>query len=350
MIKTLHSLRFVFIMFIVLSHIIGPAFDFGGECGVSFFFVLSGFVLSLAYGERIREGSFRTVPFVKKQLLKFYPLHLLTMSAMLVMDARLGVFYEWYRLLPNVLLLQSWIPDDSFFFVANGSSWFLSDMLFFYLVFSALFLFIHQSSVKGPALFGSLCLLIYVHLAVSVPEEKINAILYASPVTRIIEFMLGIALFRFYRSDVSRRWRTWLESRTELMKSLLEVLMVLIIVGFATAYPQLSPRLRCASLFWPLAPAIIFLFATVDRQGGLIARWLHQPWMLWLGGISFEIYLLHMLVMRVTQSVYLLLGFEGVVPTLLSVVVNTVLTILVAWPVKKYFVDKIYGKLIKHVI
>ena len=49
MIKTLQSLRFFFIMLVVLSHYIGTSFDFGGECGVSFFFVLSGFVLSLAY-------------------------------------------------------------------------------------------------------------------------------------------------------------------------------------------------------------------------------------------------------------------------------------------------------------
>ena len=37
MIQTLHSLRFIFIMLIVFSHIIGKTFDFGGECGVSFF-------------------------------------------------------------------------------------------------------------------------------------------------------------------------------------------------------------------------------------------------------------------------------------------------------------------------
>ena len=53
MIHTLQSLRFIFIMLVVLSHYIGSSFDFGGECGVSFFFMLSGFVLSLAYSERI---------------------------------------------------------------------------------------------------------------------------------------------------------------------------------------------------------------------------------------------------------------------------------------------------------
>ena len=34
MIHTLQSLRFIFIMLVVLSHYIGSSFDFGGECGV----------------------------------------------------------------------------------------------------------------------------------------------------------------------------------------------------------------------------------------------------------------------------------------------------------------------------
>ena len=46
MLRNVQALRFVFIMLIVMSHIIGRSFDFGGECGVSFFFMLSGYILS----------------------------------------------------------------------------------------------------------------------------------------------------------------------------------------------------------------------------------------------------------------------------------------------------------------
>ena len=141
-------MRFVFIMLVVMSHIIGKSFDFGGESGVSFFFILSGFILSYAYGKKVAEGTFGTKAFIKKQLTKFYPLHLLTFFIMVALDARLERYFEWYRLLPNMLLLQSWIPDDSFFFVANGSSWFLSDLLFFYLVFSLAFSLLTRLSVS----------------------------------------------------------------------------------------------------------------------------------------------------------------------------------------------------------
>ncbi|MBQ8047660.1 MAG: acyltransferase [Prevotella sp.] len=350
MIKNLQSLRFVFIMLIVLSHIIGKSFDFGGECGVSFFFVLSGFVLFLAYGCKVMEGSFRTRPFVCKQLLKFYPLHLLTMAVILLMDARIGRYTEWYRLLPNVFLVQSWIPIDRFFFVANGSSWFLCDVLFFYVVFRKLFLQLNHATVKQLATAGILLLGAYVLLAFSIPEGKVNALLYASPATRIIEFVVGILLFRAWQSASSGRIRQWLQSRSTGMSTLVELAITAVIVAAAVAYPHLSPRIRCASLYWPIAPAVVFVFATIDRNGGLVTRLLHQPWMVWLGNISFEIYLLHMIVIRITQSVYLQMGMEGLMPAGWSIAVNTVLTILLAYPVKKYFVDKIYGKLINRVI
>ena len=138
MIKTLQSLRFFFIMLVVLSHYIGTSFDFGGECGVSFFFVLSGFVLSLAYSERVSQGLFSTRNFFVKQWIKIYPLHLLTFIIMFALDLRLGKYCDPLAAIANLLLLQSWIPADSFYFVANSPSWFLCDILFFYLVFSSL--------------------------------------------------------------------------------------------------------------------------------------------------------------------------------------------------------------------
>jgi len=54
-------------MLVVMSHIIGKSFDFGGESGVSFFFILSGFILSYAYGKKVAEGTFGTKAFIKKR-------------------------------------------------------------------------------------------------------------------------------------------------------------------------------------------------------------------------------------------------------------------------------------------
>lgn len=61
-IRTLQGARFLFVAFIYLSHCVTPnvstPFDFGGDIGVSFFFILSGFVMSWDMGRVLAGASF----------------------------------------------------------------------------------------------------------------------------------------------------------------------------------------------------------------------------------------------------------------------------------------------------
>ena len=345
MIQTLQSLRFIFIMLIVFSHIIGKCFDFGGECGVSFFFMLSGFVLSLAYGQKVAEGSFRTRSFVLRQLLKFYPLHILMQVTCVVLDARLGLFYDWQHLLPNVLLLQSWIPYDEYYFVANGSSWFLCDIVFFYLVFSFFYRLLNRIQLTHLLRLGIVVLVLYVLLAYSIPLWSVNSILYASPATRLIDFCLGILLCRLYRSSVGLGWGRRMKESTII--TYWEICLVALLVASFFAYEMMSVRLRCAALFWLVIPPIILFFAISDRQGGRITRFLQHPALLWCGSISLEIYLMHMLVFRIVNSVMTSVGFTDAV---LQAVAGLIALFPIAWLTKRFFVDKIYVSLIKYVV
>ena len=112
-------------------------------------------------------------------------------------------------------------------------------------------------------------------------------------------------------------------------------------------YEQLTPRLRCAALFWLFIPPIILYYSLSDQKGGCVTRLLHHPILQWLGGISLEIYLVHMLVLRVVNSLMLSAGVENVVMT---TTVSLMLIVLFAWLMKSFFVDKIYAFLIKCVI
>ena len=107
MIDTLQSLRFIFVMMIFMSHFSYhgmSAFDAGGDCGVAFFFMLSGFACSLGYGQQLREGTFCYSHFIRRRLRKLYPLHLLCLLAcVLVSHLPLNL-----KVLLNLLLLQSW--------------------------------------------------------------------------------------------------------------------------------------------------------------------------------------------------------------------------------------------------
>lgn len=110
MIETLQSLRFIFFVMIFMSHFEYdglPAFDAGGDCGVSFFFILSGFVLSSAYGNKVSSDGFRYRQFMARRVKKLYPLHLLCLLAFVVINIRSMDAGTLVRLLPNLLLVQS---------------------------------------------------------------------------------------------------------------------------------------------------------------------------------------------------------------------------------------------------
>ena len=326
MIQSVQSLRFLFIMLVVFSHIYGKVFDFGGECGVSFFFILSGFILSYAYAKQVLEGNFQTMSFVKRQLTKFYPLHLLTFVVMVVLDARLGRYFEWYRLLPNALLLQSWIPDDSFIFEANGSSWFLSDLLFFYLVFASAFKLLVQIPHRKLLLLGLVIGGLYILLALSIPLEKVNAVLYASPALRVIDFCIGILCFRLYASEWGQR-------------------VALVVCSFFV-YENMSLRFRCVALFWLVLPLFLTVYVSSDKASGMVTKLLHHPVLQRLGDISFELYLTHWITLRVFYSIMLTFGYgETARKQILVIALSLIVIVLVSYLTKHFFVEPISRKL-----
>lgn len=326
MVRTLQSLRFFFIILVVLSHYIGSSFDFGGECGVSFFFMLSGFVLSLAYSERIAKGSFSTKPFVVKQWIKIYPLHILTFIVMFALDIRLEKYCDITAVIANILLLQSWVPADSFYFVANSPSWFLCDILFFYVVFSSLNKYILRSDNRKLLAISLVVILLYICMMFVLPTYLVNPILYANPLMRLLDFIVGIILYKLYISDNGIALKDKLNGKSFFTVSLMELSVILLVVITAIVYPHLPQRVRTVSIFWLTIPLFIFFFAMTDKHSGVISRFLQGKTMLWLGNISFSIYIIHAPVLRIFNSISVHTGIAD--STLVHFILFTTILIL----------------------
>ena len=78
--KSLTALRFLFFLFVFFSHYIVDGkriLPNGGSFAVVFFFMLSGFSLSLGYGNRIETIGYGT--FIYKRLLVLWPMHVVTL-------------------------------------------------------------------------------------------------------------------------------------------------------------------------------------------------------------------------------------------------------------------------------
>lgn len=79
MIKSLISLRGIFILFIFLHH--AGVYAGGGSMAVAFFFVLSGFSMTLGYKDRVLKPEFSYKQYIARRCIKFYPLHWITLIA-----------------------------------------------------------------------------------------------------------------------------------------------------------------------------------------------------------------------------------------------------------------------------
>lgn len=306
MIGTLQSLRFIFVMMIFMSHFDYRdirGFDAGGDCGVAFFFILSGFVCSLGYGQRIREGAFRYGDFLWKRLKKLYPLHLLCLLFFLLMSQTpLDL-----KVLANALLLQSWMPDPEWYFSCNKVSWFLSSLLFCYMVFP--FVYRHLSRPLTLAV-----LLAYVAVFWLIPYEQVNAVLYVFPLVRFVDFYLGMLLYRFYERKSGMDVRSWMEV----------LLMVLLFLALAV-YPFMDAKLRNAPLFWLVLLPLILVFA---RENGTVSRLMKTRPMLFLGSLTMPLFLTHQMLIGI------LLHRLPEMPAMLMLAVCIFVILMISWGVQ----------------
>lgn len=298
---SLQSLRYVFLLLIFMSHFSYgevQALYGGGDCGVCFFFILSGFVLSLGYGKKVEERTFSHFRFLGKRLRKIYPIHLLLLLSLATYYYLQGKEILSLPLLANLFLVQSWIPDPTFFFSGNSVAWFLSDLLFFYLVFPFAYRLIYRLQAGKLFLLSFFLLAVYISFALLLQEEMVLPFLYIFPLTRLIDFCIGISISRlFLWLKICREGKRRKEMGT-LHATLIELTMTIGLITLFLIDPYIDSRLGTTILFWLWIPFFIVGFSLLDKEKGLVTRLLHQPALLWSGSISFEFYMVHQMVIQ----------------------------------------------------
>ena len=115
---------------------LAPVVD-AGYVSVSYFILLSGFVLGYNYNARARAGELNLTRFWKARFTRIYPIYLLSLLLSL---GTLGKEYGshthamfWAGVVLTPLLLQGWIPAIATFL--NTPAWTMSAEAFYYVIF-----------------------------------------------------------------------------------------------------------------------------------------------------------------------------------------------------------------------
>jgi peptidoglycan/LPS O-acetylase OafA/YrhL len=106
-----------------------------GYAGVSFFFVLSGFILAFNYAPRVADRG----DFWFRRFARIWPTHALTfvIAIPIGLDTTNFVGSAATAVL-NLALLQSWMPQPEIYFSFNRLSWSISNEAFYYALFPVL--------------------------------------------------------------------------------------------------------------------------------------------------------------------------------------------------------------------
>jgi len=108
-----------------------------GFVSVSYFILLSGFVLAYNYSRRARAGELDRVRFWKARFTRIYPIYLLSLLlSWNVVAKEYGAHTHamfWTGMALSPLLLQGWIPSIAIFL--NTPAWTMSAEAFYYAIF-----------------------------------------------------------------------------------------------------------------------------------------------------------------------------------------------------------------------
>jgi peptidoglycan/LPS O-acetylase OafA/YrhL len=305
MIKPLTSLRFIFALMVFLNHLSfvkqgeSEVWDWiflnifrEGYIGVSFFFILSGFILAYNYQQKFLKGSVSKRQFWQARMARILPLYYLTLIASIpftLLEFSTNPSAWIQKIVLNIFALQSFVPVYDYYFSFNLPAWSISNELFFYLIFPFLIPVIFKFNSKKLGIIG-IAVLFLALMSIHLFDPSLHhTLFYINPVFRLIDFFLGIALYNIYKISDIKFWNNYYTA------SILEISSVIILLIFFGLHQYIPSAYRYSFYYWLPMMLVIYSFSF---HSGVISKLLSYQSMVLLGEISFGFYLIHHLVIR----------------------------------------------------
>ena len=288
-------------LLVALYHIPITAFVFlnplvrGSYLFVDFFFVLSGFVIAFTYEGRIRDGG-TAAEFLFKRVGRLWPVHVVTLLAMLLLTAAVSWARHVFgtspdveapasaeRLIANVLLLNG--LGIKGLTSINVPSWSISCELMAYTLFCVLLVFGRRALVLwlGIAVFNAALIAKYSPLHMNVTDILgLSRCAYG--------FALGVAAKVVYL-----RYGKYLFSNTAIEVAAVALALCFVALAYESAWSLLAPL-----VFF----VVILVFAL---EAGQMSHLMKRPFFRLLGKLSYTTYMCHYIVVTGIYQLALLL-------------------------------------------
>lgn len=303
-IPALTGIRFFAALMVFFSHypIVGSGellrqVQLSGYSGVTFFFILSGFIITYNYLEKFENRNIgSTLSFYAARFYRIYPLYAFC------------TLYAWANsaetipLWPHLLAVQAWSGDTLLAMGFNGPGWSISVEAFLYLIFPLTLPAIHYLGITKSKnrliFFATLMLACQLVLAFyfllsskadlsAFNPESAHRWLYRTPATRLFDFCIGISAAIYYK----RFLQNTLQS--QLTWSRITYTSLILIFAILTWKDNYRSVFSWDSIY--VIPFTLIIIGVSQARQSLISKILSTKTVTLLGEASFALYLIHTL-------------------------------------------------------
>ncbi|MCS4303120.1 acyltransferase [Chryseobacterium sp. BIGb0232] len=285
--------RFLAAMAIVISHFNKDLFLYKidyisniflkANVGVSYFFILSGFIMIVAYH---RKDKIEYSDYYKNRFARIYPLYVLGLLLYLVTRYSSSTLYEWILYLSG---FQSWVLKGM---IVNFPGWSISVELLFYLLFPFLYNYFYS---KGNKRIWVITVIIWIVTQVFCslyadssyykgPHTRSHELLYYFPLMHINEFLVGnLAGLFFVKNSGQKNYD----------------IPVIIIFGLVLLSLIFLPVFYHNGL---MAVFFIPLIILISKNNGVLTKLFSLKPLEYLGEASYAVYITHIPVLYILRE------------------------------------------------
>jgi peptidoglycan/LPS O-acetylase OafA/YrhL len=252
---------------------------------VSYFFVLSGFIMIVAYH---RKEKIAYLDYYKNRFARIYPLYVVGLLLYLVTKYSGFSFYKAFLYLFG---LQSWIPGEAM--ILNFPGWSISVEFLFYLIFPLLYNYFYSKGNKSVWVVTVLIWIItqvFCSLYVDSsyykgPHTESHEFLYYFPLMHVNEFLVGNLAGLFFVKNHKRR-------NYDLPVVVVFGLVLLSLIFLSVFYHNGL----MAVLFIPL-------IVLISKNNGILTRIFSLKPLEYLGEASYAVYITHIPILYILREI-----------------------------------------------
>ncbi|HEY3721590.1 MAG TPA: acyltransferase family protein [Roseiarcus sp.] len=284
------GLRAVAILPVVLYHLRTPFFH-GGFFGVDVFFVISGYLIAQIIRRETLHGEFSILKFYERRIRRIFPA-LFAMIAIVGVAGYFLMFPREFDTLGKSIAATVLFSSNLYFFYTNDyfqnaaqfqpllHTWSLAVEEQFYLLFPILMIFMRRRS--GPEITASLAAIAALSFAIDgwMLRDHVTAAFYL-PIPRAWELLIG-AILAVHGTP----------AKTSAAMRETAGIVGLLAIAYASVFLSASAELSYPAAVYACGGAALLIVAG-SGAGSLASRALANPIFVYIGRISYSLYLWH---------------------------------------------------------